>query len=251
MHRRGRSGQSAGSRGGSGDLMRPSAVPRPSGIWSFALPAFYFPLAMMLALIGCTPATNTTAISPVAASSTDARMEAFLAVQEMRARLMTACTETDPSRMGVTSPYFVGYVSDIKTCFREKLTAAFVNSEGIVHCAAKPDLGDYAVCISMGDWLNMLRRGAGLPGSLSVEEWQDLDMAMKHTAEELSVQSFATCTGTADAQRWACHSEIFAKSFDIPPSDVALCRGDIFLQMRCIGYKAVARYLRDKAMLIW
>jgi hypothetical protein len=72
--------------------------------------------------------------------------------------------------MGVTAPYFVGYVSDIKACFREKLTAAFANSEGIVHCAAEQDLGDYAVCIAEGDWLNMLRRGAGIPGSLSADE---------------------------------------------------------------------------------
>ncbi len=153
--------------------------------------------------------------------------------------------------MGATALYFVGYVSDIKACFREKLTAAFANSEGIEHCAAEQDLGDYAVCIAKGDWLNMLRRGAGIPGSLSADEWQDLDRAVMLTAEELSVRSFATCTGKTGAQRGDCLSEIFVKSFNIPPDDVALCRGDILVQMRCIGYKAVTRYLRDKAMLIW
>jgi hypothetical protein len=216
-----------------------------------AWPVYFITLLILLALSGCAASTTTSAVDLAYTSYSDARNDAFRTVNEMRNRLMVACAGIDPTRLNANTPYLVGYASEMRGCIREKLTEAFANSEGVAHCASKEDISGYIVCISLGDWLNLLRHGAGSPKSLSPEEWLDTERALTNTVNELTALSLMRCAGRSQSQLADCQAELLVEALSTSTGDLAACRGEIAVRLRCVAYKSVASYLHDKTMLIW
>ena len=237
------------------NLMPVAACLGRRGRWSIRWPAVFLALLILFALSGCAVRAPA-APAPVAdlgySSYSDARSEAFDSVREMRNRLMGGCAGIDPTQLSTNTSYLVGSESDFRRCIRDKVTAAFANSEGVTHCAGKEDVSAYIVCISMGDWLNALLHSAGSPKSLSPAEWLDTPMAITNTADELTALSLTRCATTRSQNTLGdCQLALLVEALSTSSGDLAVCHGEMGLRVQCVAYKSIARYLRDKTMLIW
>lgn len=202
-----------------------------------------------LGLAACsTPTKNLSTTPDNTAAVQQAQADMRLAAQDVRRRLVDACTVRDPAKLNGSSQ-LNPIETDLRSCFRDKLTSAFANSDGTKHCAGKADLGDYVTCLTFGDWLNTLRHNAGSPKSLSTDEWRDPQKAVDNTVNEVGAQTLVQCAGKTAQQFEACQLDILVNSLGVSANDVVICKGQ--KELECLATRGVAQYLRDKSLMIW
>ncbi|WP_368412941.1 hypothetical protein [Dongia sp.] len=202
-------------------------------------------------LVGCASSGTTTSYNQYpeqydAAALSDAAHQAKLRLigAKLRLQLSAACEKSDPSLPSWSQSFTP---EAIQACYDSKIRSAFNEPLGEASCAGEPEGEPFFTCLMAGSYLNDMLRNMNSPKTLSAEEWQDLDLAVKNVNAEITAQSIFQC---AKSDITNCQVRFLFKAFGLGDEAGELCAQELEA-MRCLLRKSVTIFIDDRTRLIW